>query len=175
MDNKTAIGNTADVSFNQLGQNTIQCKIDTGATTSSLHATNISVNGNRVTFTCDEISPNSIQLDMVGQQDVKSADGGTSARPVVKLDITIGDKQLPDMEFNLNDRSNMDIPVLIGQNILQAGGFVVDVSQNQAPMHEDVDMSAKVLEAVKTLVSANVSFEQLVEMLRTEAVLRIKE
>ena len=47
------IGNHATVTFAFAGNKQLMGKIDTGATTSSLHATNIKTNGSQVSFVCD--------------------------------------------------------------------------------------------------------------------------
>ncbi|MCK4335935.1 MAG: ATP-dependent zinc protease [Candidatus Aenigmarchaeota archaeon] len=49
-------------------------------------------------------------------------------RPVVKVTIKIKGKKFT-VEANLNDRSHMKYPVLIGRNLLY-GNFVVDVSKS---------------------------------------------
>lgn len=49
-------------------------------------------------------------------------------RPVVKVTIKIRGKKF-EVEANLNDRSHMKYPVLIGRNLLY-GNFVVDVSKS---------------------------------------------
>ncbi len=49
-------------------------------------------------------------------------------RPVVKVTIKIKGKKF-EVEANLNDRSHMKYPVLIGRNLLY-GNFVVDVSKS---------------------------------------------
>ncbi len=49
-------------------------------------------------------------------------------RPVVTVKIEIGGEKF-EVEANLNDRSHMRYPVLIGRNLLY-GNFVVDVSRS---------------------------------------------
>lgn len=49
-------------------------------------------------------------------------------RPVVKAVMEIKGKKF-DIEMNLNDRSHMKYPVLIGRNLIY-GNFVVDISKN---------------------------------------------
>lgn len=122
------LGSYANVYFPYLGK-TIKGKVDTGATTSSLHGTNVNIEKKQgtVSFICCALSDNIISLPLKGTQEVHSADGGSELRPVVSLDIKINGIPLKNIEFNINDRSNMDVPLLIGQNILKAGEFVVDV------------------------------------------------
>ncbi len=49
-------------------------------------------------------------------------------RPVVKVTIKIRGKKF-EVEANLNDRSHMKYPIILGRNILY-GNFVVDVSKS---------------------------------------------
>ena len=139
---RPTIGNTVSVAFPAFGGKSIEAKVDTGATSASLHATDIHVDGQRktVTFSCPSLSENAITLDIHSTQDVSSADGGVNERPAVSLDIEIGGVSLSKQVFNLNDRSEMDSHVLLGQNILQAGQFVIDPS---ASPKEEITESTK--------------------------------
>ena len=177
------IGNTVNVVFSSLCDNKeIECKVDTGATNSSLHAVNIKTNDNNnsVTFACPALSDNLITIDLCGSQDVVSADAGSQPRPIVKLDITINGLHLREVTFNLNDRSEMDCPVLIGQNILQAGKFIIDVNQDaestesiknesveEKPKNRDENRDKKILHAIQVLKENNVTIYELVEFMRT--------
>jgi hypothetical protein len=171
------IGNTVNVEFSSLGDTKcISGKIDTGATNSSLHALDIKINGdNSVTFNCPVLSDNSITMELSGSQEVLSADAGGQQRPVIHLDVCIDGVKLPNVTFNLNDRSEMDSPILIGQNILKAGDFIIDVNKCD---DEDTKCEAaqpslidsrhqKILTAVKILKENDVTIYELVEFLRT--------
>ena len=46
-------------------------------------------------------------------------------REAVRLEVEIGGK-LVEGNFTLADRSHMTYPVLIGQNILRKGNFLID-------------------------------------------------
>ncbi len=104
-------------------------KIDTGADVCCLHATNINMKGDQVSFTSSVLSDNTITMPLASQQSVKTADGGESSRPVVKFDITINGNTLDGVMFNLNDRSDMEDKILIGMNALEKGNFVVDTAK----------------------------------------------
>lgn len=178
---QAVIGNTVEVTFATFNR-TVECKVDTGATTSSLHAVNIKIDKSRnaVQFSCEALSGNVITLPLNGTQEVHSADAGGNERPVVALDIEIAGHPLKGALFNLNDRSGMDSKILIGQNVLQATNVVIDPKkgETEAPA-EQPGMSARneaaVLKAVEVLVENNVSFEELVKYLRTIAVVGIKD
>ena len=141
---QTVIGNTLDVTFISFNK-TIEAKIDTGADTCSLHATNIKVSGQQVSFSCDALSSNVITLPLQGTQEVHSADAGGVQRPIVVLDIMFAGKELKEMTFNLNDRSNMDSRLLIGQNVLKAADVLIDPTaddaEEQPPVLESTDPS----------------------------------
>lgn len=176
------VGNTVKVGFTAFNR-VVEGKVDTGATTSSLHATNIRTNGNQVSFHSPELSGNVITLPLQGTQEVHSADAGGVKRPMVALDVTINGQHVKGASFNLNDRSQMDSKILIGQNILQAAKVVIDPSQGKqdTPHVEPAAVpsvspnEAAVLQAVEVLVENNVSLADLVKYLRTAAVNRIKD
>lgn len=167
------LGNEADVRFASVGNKTTKGKVDTGATTSSLHATDITINKDRntVTFSSPAVSDNVVTMDLAGSQDVHSADGGGNERPIVKFDVEINGIPVQGALFNLNDRSNMDTMVLIGQNVLKAGDFQIDVNKDEAPERvEQVqneaapssDAGNAICEALQVLYDNNVTLSEMV-------------
>lgn len=177
------LGSEATIAFASLGNRQVKGKVDSGATTSSLHAENIKVNkgNNSVSFSCPDLSNSIITMQLNGAQEVVSADAGGTTRPIVQFDVEVDGTPIKGASFNLNDRGHMDSPILIGQNILKAGNFLIDVSKDSAPERvEQVQKSnperdANVLEALQVLVDNNVSLNELVLYLRTAAVNSIKE
>jgi hypothetical protein len=88
---------------------TVKARIDTGATKSSI----------------DMKLAEQLQLGPVlERRTVRSAHGST-VRSIVKARLTIDGIELED-EFNIAERGHMTYPVLIGQNILKKGKFMVD-------------------------------------------------
>lgn len=178
---KKVIGNDAIVTFANLGNKSLEGKVDTGATTSSLHAEQIKVNQNNksVSFICPDISNSVITMALDGAQEVVSADAGGTTRPMVKFDIEIDGTPLRGVSFNLNDRSEMDSPILIGQNILTAGNFVVDVNKDSPETEETPEITSgrdsEVLEAVRVLVNHGVTFSEFMEYMKTETLNNITE
>lgn len=181
-DTGSVLGNTVTVEFVAFGNRAAEGKVDTGATTSSLHATKIAVNEQRntVTFHSPALSDNMVTLDLKGVQEVHSADAGGQPRPVVSLDVVIDGKQINDASFNLNDRGNMDTEILIGQNILKAGQFVIDPNKDGeqttttepdtvVPRNEEA-----IVQALEVLAENNVTVADLLKYLQTAAVNRIK-
>lgn len=105
-----------------------QGKVDTGADICSIHGTNIEIitKSKQVSFDSEVLSDKRITMTYEDRQAVTTADGGVEYRPVVLLDVTIAGKKMSGIAFNINDRSNMTHKVLIGQNALEKGRFLVD-------------------------------------------------
>ena len=164
------LGNTAQVTFAQFGDKAIEGKVDTGATTSSLHAKRIHVDSNSqtVSFICPALSPNVINLALVGAQEVHSADAGGNTRPVIMLDITVDGISINQATFNLNDRGEMDSEILIGQNVLQAGNFIIDPSKDTVDLPIPTRES-EILAAFKVLAEHQVSVADVVSYIHKVA------
>lgn len=109
----------------------INGKVDTGAEMSSLHAGDLQITSDHLaddhvaSFT---FGSNRYRVPIVGWQAVSSADGGTKRRPIVTFTVYIADEVIPEVEFNLNDRSEMEYELLIGLNLIQAAKLKVDPS-----------------------------------------------
>lgn len=173
------IGNDVQVRFTSVGNKTTHGKVDTGATTSSLHATNVTVNKERnsVTFNSPAISDNVITMDLDGGQEVHSADGGGQTRPTVKFDIEVNGTPIQGALFNLNDRSNMDTMVLVGQNVLKAGNFIIDVNKDKAPERVEqvqsneqptTSQTEALAEALQVIFDSNMTLAEMVEYFSTK-------
>lgn len=115
-----------------------EARIDSGAQTSSLHATNIERferDGERwVRFEIeDPASEQSITLERKLSRNVRiiqaSADEA-ERRPVVELPFMIGDHR-QTAEFTLNDREQLTYSLLIGRNVLR-DVMLVDVGREHA-------------------------------------------
>ena len=179
------LGSQARVVFPMFKDVELDGKVDTGATSSSLHATNVKMGDNRVSFMCDLLSPNVITLPTEGTQEVHSADFGGDQRPVVRFDVVVDGKPLKGVMFNLNDRSKMDAKLLIGQDVLKAGNFQVDVNKNEEQPEENLPDEGEtvsssigeeqIYEAIKLLADSDITISEFVKYLQTEAVNRIKE
>jgi hypothetical protein len=102
---------------------TLPARIDTGASVSSLDARQLTVKGETVEFTLPEqYGGQAIRLPIVRWITVRSA-AAKDRRPVVMMELCIGPKRIRT-EVNLNDRSNVKHPLLIGRNTLKHG-FIV--------------------------------------------------
>jgi hypothetical protein len=115
------IGWKEAVAFPRLKLGPLVAKIDTGARTSALHADSIEVSGRRVKFT---IGRKKYAAPLVGHKIVKSSNGISETRAVIRATILLGSKTMKT-EITLSDRRDMDVPMLLGRNTIK-GLFVVN-------------------------------------------------
>lgn len=111
----------------------VPAKVDTGADSSSVWASNIQINGKgQLQFTLfGEGSPHYtgevITKDAYGVAMVRSASGHVQIRYRTELLLRVHRKRVKAM-FNLSERSNNKFPVLIGRRTLKHK-FIVDVTR----------------------------------------------
>lgn len=123
------IGAFEKVSFPDFGLFDVVAKIDTGATSGSLHATRIK----EITLPTGEqalqflpyskrkrIIVNSFEL-----REVRSSNGASTLRYFIPTTIVIEGVQYP-IEISLADRTLMKKSVLVGRRFLRSHGFIVD-------------------------------------------------
>lgn len=103
----------------------IEARIDTGATSSSIHCTQIKKIDNHIK--CKLLNKTEIIKPISKIAEVKSSNGEKVLRYFIKSDIEIFNK-IYEIELSLNDRTNMQYPLLIGRELLKKG-FVVDVQK----------------------------------------------
>jgi len=120
------IGKTLDIQFPQLGNNTYEAKVDTGAGQSCLHAEQIKASGESVSFVFDG---KRITMNQTSTSDIQTADNGVDKRPVIKLNVKCEQGEFQDVEFNLNDRGDMPHKILLGHSFFEKGKFLVDPLQ----------------------------------------------
>ena len=108
----------------------MSAKLDTGATTSSLHATGIHRfrrGGRRyVRFTLSaggDGLDRRLEQPLVRVVRIKQHSGDYERRPVVKLSVCLGELERV-VEFSLVDRSNFDQPVFLGRSALSGFALV---------------------------------------------------
>ena len=102
----------------------IPARIDTGAAVSSLDVRELTVKEKTAEFSLPpKYGGTRISVPVVGWQKVRSAES-RERRPIVEIDLCVGPKKLR-ARVNLNDRSQVQYPFLIGRNILKEN-FVVD-------------------------------------------------
>jgi len=106
----------------------LPARIDTGAAVSSLDARSLKVIDNEVEFVLpSKYGGQKIRLPIAGWHTVRSAEA-KERRPIIEIELCVGPK-LIRAKVNLNDRSQMNYPFLLGRNIL-AENFVVDCDRN---------------------------------------------
>jgi ribosomal protein S6--L-glutamate ligase len=123
-----AIGETEPCVIHRITQSEVTARVDTGAKYCSLHVDNIDVNGDFVKFSRGDIT---YKVPISKMVKIRHASIGDAVRrPVIKLDISVRGLRANQVEFTLNDRSNMKYEVLIGRNALETFGLPVIVTKN---------------------------------------------
>lgn len=140
-ENQNVIPDTVRIRFLQFNKD-VPGKVDTGANLSSLHCEEWKVlpGKNLVEFRSSLLSDNIIRTDLHDQVAIQTSEG-SEYRPVIALDIAINGKTMQNCKFNLNNRSHMEDKILIGQNILEQGQFLVDPNKEK-DRFENVDWNA---------------------------------
>lgn len=130
------IGSTEKVSLVDLDFWDLDAKIDSGATTSALHAQNIRKvkldNKSYIQFSVLDKSHaayegNEITLPLHKIKKVRSSNGFTQKRYSIRTRMKLG-KRIYKVEFTLTDRKDMKYPILLGTNFLK-NKFLIDVSK----------------------------------------------
>ena len=129
----TTIGWRERVSLPDFDVYRIRAKIDTGAQTSSLHATHMRFtqrdDGEWITF---ELYPRrrsrkdtvSVSSKVVDRRWIRSSNGERELRPVIFTKLGLGDLEW-EAEFTLTDRDRMSYRMILGRSALR-GRFKVD-------------------------------------------------
>lgn len=138
-------------------QTYLKSRIDTGAKTSSIHATDIQHferNGDPwVSFVVEyETQMKSIEAPLHRHVRIRQATSeGLERRPVVKLKISLGELH-EETAFTLTDRGEMLYPVLLGRNFLRDIA-VVDVAKKftrkRSQVVQDIKAISPEVESVK--------------------------
>ena len=107
----------------------LPARIDTGAATSSLDARGLKVKNNVAEFKLPKRYGGAleIRLPVIQWQSIRGADF-KEKRPVVELTFCMGPKLLR-VEVNLNDRSTVKYPLILGRNALK-DYFIVDCERS---------------------------------------------
>ena len=132
MSKRETVGWRELVGLPELTTTRIPAKIDTGARTSSLHATDIERfdrDGHRwVRFLLDigdgRSEPVACEVPHGDRRVVTSSNGEAQERFVVKTALVVGAHRFA-AEFSLADRSDMKFPILVGRTALRRR-FLVD-------------------------------------------------
>jgi len=127
-DDKTIVGEVEDVILMPWGIK-LPARIDTGAATSSLDARDLKVEGGLAEFKLSKkYGGMTLRLPIVDWLTIRSSEA-SEERPIVEVEFCIGPKRVRT-RVNLNDRSAVRYPVLIGRNTLKEN-FIVDCMQER--------------------------------------------
>jgi hypothetical protein len=130
---KKVIGSFEPVSFPDFGVIDVIAKIDTGALSGALHATNIkehtlSTGERAITFHPYGRKVKQVTLTAFEEKEIRSSNGIIAKRYVISTTIVLRGVQYP-IKISLSDRTTMMKGVLIGRRFLQSHGFIVDVTK----------------------------------------------
>ena len=104
-------------------------KTDSGARTSTLHATNIVVAADgstvRFTTTASDGSPLTCEAPVVRHKIIRNSTGNAKQRVIISTTATFAGGLTFPIHLTLADRSNMKCPVLLGRRAM-AGYFLID-------------------------------------------------
>jgi ribosomal protein S6--L-glutamate ligase len=129
-DEPLVIGWREKVSLPELGIGTFVAKIDTGARSAALHATDIRVEGHHVKFTVPLKGRNHhCTLPLKDRRRVKSSSGHSQTRAVVETTVKIG-RHVLSIDVTLTDRTDMGVAMLLGRASLD-GRFLVHPVRTQ--------------------------------------------
>ncbi|PVW15305.1 ATP-dependent zinc protease family protein [Marixanthomonas spongiae] len=129
---KRKIGRIDKADFPKLELEDIEVKIDTGAFTSSIHCTDVTVENDYLKCRfLDEEHPQyhnkEFIFDEYDVKVVKSSNGEAQTRYRIHTEIVLFGKKHP-IFLTLSDRKEMKFPVLLGRNFLTKK-FVVDINK----------------------------------------------
>ena len=123
---KDIIGSIDKLDFPAFNLENVESRIDTGATNSSLHCTNIEKIDDKF-VKCNVLGKESFTNEISKIKEVKSSNGISQKRFFIKTEIIILGKTYIS-ELSLNDRNSMSYPFLLGRDVLHEN-FIVDVSK----------------------------------------------
>ena len=121
------------IGFPDLGLDAVMAKMDSGAKSSAMHASDIKilkVNGKHVVEFCvhpvqQKMSPKIVcQAPLVGQRTIRSSNGLTEKRYVIETRLKLG-KRRWKIELTLTNREDMDFRVLLGRDAIKRK-FMID-------------------------------------------------
>lgn len=137
---KVVVGRVERIAIVDADITGVPAKIDTGAYRSSIWATNIYEESNKLHFTL--LGPSSpwysgkeLVVDTYEIVDVENSFAQKEQRYSVHIKIKMGPKVVKS-NFTLSDRSTKIYPVLVGRKLLR-GRYIVDVSEGEPLLDEE--------------------------------------
>ncbi len=148
------IGRAEKINFPELNLSGVPARVDTGAKTSAVWATKVKEEEGTLSFrlfgpSSELYKPKSIKTRQFSRRIIASSIGASQERYVVKLLISVGDKNIR-ASFTLANRSAQVYPILLGRNVLR-GKFIVDVRRGK-PLVTREQARSKALQARKAKV-----------------------
>lgn len=130
--NQKIIGVFEKVSFPEFGLSDVVAKLDTGAYTGALHATNVREEEKADKMVlhfspCDHPSTVYTTEEYLIKH-VKSSNGTVEERYFIDTEIVLQGTKYPII-LSLTDRSEMKWPVLIGRRFMRTNNLLVDVTK----------------------------------------------
>jgi hypothetical protein len=134
-EDKKVVGRAEGLSFPELGFESVSARIDTGAKTSAIWASQVNKEGDQLKVVffdeqSDLYTGHVVTFNEFETTVVASSTGHTQARYKVRLLAKLKGKKIRAW-FTLADRSSQVYPVLIGRNVL-LGKFIVDVKKGKS-------------------------------------------
>ena len=128
---KTLIGVVEEVILLPWGVK-LPARIDTGSGLTSLDVRDLTVNNKVAQFRLPEKYGNIlINLPVIRNVKVRSADF-RERRPVVEIELCVGPRRMR-VQVDLNNRSGVEYPVILGRNVLSQGFMVECAQEKMAP------------------------------------------
>jgi hypothetical protein len=125
---KIVVGEVEDVILLPWGIK-LPARIDTGAAISSLDAQDLKVKDGFAEFTLPQrYGGMKLRLPIADWRNIRSSEA-SERRPIVEIEICIGSRRVL-ARVNLNDRSSVKYPLLIGRDALREN-FIVDCKQER--------------------------------------------
>jgi hypothetical protein len=129
---KKLIGQTELIGFPELRLENVVARVDTGATTSAIWASNIEVVNGMLQYTLFDAASEYytgqvLRTRAFNTRVIISSIGVKEERYAVRLLILVSGRRIR-AHFTLANRSSQKYPVLVGRNILR-GKFLVDVER----------------------------------------------
>ena len=125
---KIVVGEVEDVILFPWGIK-LAARVDTGAAMSSLDARDLKVKDGFSEFKLSQKNGGlQLRLPIVDWLTIRSSEA-SEQRPIVELEFCIGPKRV-HTRVNLNDRSTVKYPLLLGRNTLKED-FIVDCTQER--------------------------------------------
>lgn len=129
------VGSFEEVSIKDLGVVNVLAKVDTGAFSGAIHATDIKVVrrgvGRRRILKFVPLGDSRLAMEWSDFEStyIRSATGHRVRRHIITTTLTIKNKDYP-VKLGISDRSDMKCAMLLGRRFLRENGILVDVRIN---------------------------------------------